>query len=496
MFLAFVQGVFSLVVAYYAVYALLELRMVLRSRGCEKAPLTELDPDALPRPVAARRQPAVSVLLPVYNESQVIERLIDAVCRLDYPRDRFEVLVLDDSTDETTALAAARVASQAARGLDIRMLRRQDRSGYKAGNLANGIKVAKGEFLVIFDADFIPPADFLLKTIPCFDDPDVGFLQTGIGYTNRDASFLTKFQAMEMGHQQFVTVGLNHDGLMGSLSGSSCIWRRACVDSLGGWSAETITEDVDLGYRAQLLKWKYAFVRNVVALSDLPETISTFRIQRDRWARGLIHNAFRHFRSMLETRMALVQRLHAISLMFSALLLASFFVLVLLSLPLAWMTEDLGAFFDANCVVFLLTVLVWAFGNFLGSQRGAHLSHEEPAWKRILQMYGYVAMFLPMSLYYFCAGIQVLAGSQGAFNRTPKGRAAGAASAPPINAILSVLEWLAFVYSAAALAVAVAMKNYWVVPFSLTACVGFSMVLYFSRNERLARATEQSACRR
>lgn len=495
MILALVQGVFSLVVAYYAAYALLELRMVLLSRKCEEARMTELDSAGLPV-VDLSCLPVVSVLLPVYNESRVIERLIDAVCRLDYPLERLEILVLDDSSDATTELAAACIAEHAARGLNIRLVRRENRSGYKAGNLVNGIKVAKGEFLAIFDADFIPPGDFLLRTIPCFEDPEVGFLQTGIGYTNRDASFLTRFQAMEMGHQQFVTVGLNHDGLMGSLSGSSCVWRRACVDSLGGWNAETITEDVDLGYRAQLHRWKYVFLRDVVSLSELPETISAFRVQRDRWARGLIHNAFKHFQSMAATRMSLVHRLHAISLMFSSLLLASFYVLILLSLPLAVMTDEMGAFFNLNSMVFLLAVLVWAFSNFLGSRQGAHLPSEEPVSMRIVQMCAYVAMFLPMSLYYFCAGVQVLAGSQGNFNRTPKGGGAERASTPAINSVLAALEWLTFVYSAAALAVAILVKNYWIVLFSLAACSGFAMALYFSLNERLARVKGEAGCRR
>ena len=491
MIAALVQGVFSLVVAYYAAYALLELRMVLLARKCEKARLTEVDSVGASLAEGAGL-PTVSVLLPVYNESLVVARLIDAVCRLDYPAGRFEILVLDDSTDETTTLAAARVSEHAARGVDVRLLRRNERSGFKAGNLINGIRVAKGDFLAIFDADFLPERDFLLRTIPCFDDPQVGFLQTGIGYTNRDASFLTRFQAMEMGHQQFVTVGLNHDGLMGSLSGSSCVWRRACVESIGGWSAETITEDVDLGYRAQLQRWKYAFLRDVVSLSELPETISAFRIQRDRWARGLIHNAFRHFRSMLAMRMSIVERLHAISMMFSSLLLSSFFVLILLSLPLALITDELGAFFDVNCIVFLFALLVWAFGNALGSQQGAGLPSDEPVWKRGMQLYAYVAMFLPMSLYYFSAGVQLLAGVQGGFHRTPKGRGRARPDVPAINHVLATLEWLTFVYSAAALVAAIANGNYWIAPFSGTACAGFALVLFFAHRERRVRRTVTS----
>lgn len=181
-------------------------------------------------------KPVVSVLLPIHNESSVVERLIDAICNLDYPADRLEILVLDDSTDHTSELAQARIQRYSASGINIRHIYRENREGYKAGNLIHGIRQSAGEFFAIFDADFIPPRNFLLKTVPCFRDPQLGFLQTGIGYENREVSFLTRFQAMEMGHQQYVTVGLNEDGDMASLSGSSCVWRKACVEALGGWN--------------------------------------------------------------------------------------------------------------------------------------------------------------------------------------------------------------------------------------------------------------------
>lgn len=476
-------GVFSCIVAFYVGYALLELRMVLLSRKCEKIRLTELDTVVLP-PTDRSRLPLVSVLLPIYNESSVVERLIDAVCRLDYPPQKLEILVLNDSTDSTTVLATVSVARHAVRGLNIRLLARENRDGFKAGNLSYGFTVARGDFLAIFDADFIPPEDFLLKTIPCFADQDVGFMQTGIGYTNRDASFLTRFQAMEMGHQQFVTVGLNQGGFLGSLSGSSCVWRRACVESVGGWNPGTITEDTDIGYRAQFGRWKYVYLRDVVSLSELPETISAFRIQRDRWARGLIHNAFKHFKAMLVTHMSLMQRLHAISLMFSSLLLASFYVLILQTLPSALMTDELGTFFDVICTIFLVTAILWGGGNFLGSQKGAHLANKGPTWKNILHMVAYAAMFLPMSLYYFCASVQVLMGLQGSFNRTPKGGVAWKTETPVINTILATLELLTFIYAALSFAIAITMANCWIVLFNIIVCGGFAMVLYLSWQER------------
>ena len=482
MILALLQTLSFLIVIYYAAYALLELWMVLKAERGETQGLTAIE-STTPPPLDRSSLPKVSILLPVCDELHVIERLIDAVCELDYPHQQLEIIVLDDSSDGTSPMASARVAHHATRGLPIQLLARVDKAGFKAGNLSYGITMATGDFIAVFDADFIPPPNFLLKTIPCFQNPEIGFLQTGIGYTNRDKSLLTRFQAMEMGHQQFVTTELSRGGYLGSLSGSSCVWRRECIEDVGGWNADTITEDVDIGYRAQFHHWKYVFLRDVVSLSELPETISAVRVQRDRWARGLIHNAFRHFRTMLSTKMSLVQRLHAVSLMCSSLLLASFYLLILLALPLVLMNDQLGAFFVINCSLFLLAVLIWGGSNFLGSRKGAHLAYDKPT-TGLRYMLTYVALFLPLSLYYMGGLVQVALGLQGEFNRTPKGGSEWNNHTPRINSILAVLEVLTFLYSTATLVIAIMVHNYWIVLFSLVVCSGFGLALYLAWEER------------
>jgi cellulose synthase (UDP-forming) len=477
------QSILFLIVACYAAYVLLELRMVVLYGKREKIRLTEME--AAETPPAEESLPPVSVLLPVYNESGVVQRLIDAVCDLEYPADKREILVLDDSTDATTALAQAKVNAHAARGVRIRLLRRGRRNGYKAGNLIHGMREATGDFLAFFDADCLPPRDFLLKSMPCFADPRVGFLQTGIRYTNRDASFLTVFQAMAAEHQQFVTVGLYNGECMASLSGNSCVWRRACIDDIGGISAETIAEDVDLGYRAQLQAWKYVFLRNVVSATELPEHISAFRVQRERWARGLIHNAARHVGAMFAAPMPAERRLHALSMMFSSLLLASFYLLLLLALPLTIATERLGIFFNSCCALFLLTAIVWVCANCAGSRRIAFPEKREPLRRLLSRAFAYAAMFLPLSLYYFFAAVRVLAGRKGGFHRTPKGKQRE--KHPPINTVLFSLELLSLAYTLVTLACAVAMRNYWVCLFIGIACSGFAAALFFSWQERRAR---------
>lgn len=477
------QAIFLVVVVCFALYVLLELRVLLISRRVERRKLTEVARPDLSAGIAFN--PPVSVLLPICNESAVVGRLIDAACRLRYPEHALEILVLDDSSDGTSELAEAKVAQHAALGTNIRLARRTDRKGYKAGNLVSGMRVASGEFFAIFDADFVPPEDFLLKTLPCFRDPLLGFLQTGIGYENRDVSFLTRFQAMEMGHQQYVTVGLSEDGDMASLSGSSCVWRRDCIEALGGWSAATVTEDVDLGYKAQLGDWHYAYLRDVVSMSVLPETASAFRVQRERWGRGLIHSGFKHLRQMLRQRMPVMKRLHAFSMMFSSVLLASIHVLVLLTLPLNYFVDvESAAIINWVALAFFGLVAVWALDNAFGARKGARIEDRPGIVRTLWDTYLYVAMFLPMAWYYFAGGVRALFGVHGHFHRTPKGKDERRARMPPISTALLVGEVLTFGYSLLAVLVAFQEKNYILIPMNVTVCVGFGMVLYWSWQER------------
>jgi cellulose synthase (UDP-forming) len=295
------------------------------------------------------------------------------------------------------------------------------------------------------------------------------------------------FQAMECGHRQFVITGLSSGGLMASLSGNSCVWRRTCIEDIGGISAETVTEDVDLGYRAQLRAWNYVFLRNVVSEAELPAAMSAFRVQRERWARGLIHNVALHVRAMFAAPMPAERRMHALSMMFSSLLLASFYLLILLALPLALSTESLGNFFNMSCALFLLVSIVWAGANHASGRRGAFLERRDPAIRLLPRAYLHAVIFLPLSLYYFCAALRVLAGLKGEFNRTPKGENAAREKQPPINGVLLLLELLTLAYALLTLACAVRMRNYWVCLFSVVVCSGFAVAAVFSWQERRAR---------
>jgi cellulose synthase/poly-beta-1,6-N-acetylglucosamine synthase-like glycosyltransferase len=218
----------------------------------------------------------------------VVQRLIDAVARMDYPRQRLQVQILDDSTDETTRLARARVAYHRARGLNIEMIHRRDRRGFKAGALARGLGTAQGEFIAIFDADFVPPPELLRKTVPhLLAEPRLGFVQTRWGYLNPGYSALTRAQTLALdGHFVVEHLGRNRNGLLVNFNGTAGVWRRAAIDAAGGWASDTLTEDVDLSFRAQLAGWQALYLPEVVAPAELPPQLAAFKRQQARWATG------------------------------------------------------------------------------------------------------------------------------------------------------------------------------------------------------------------
>lgn len=238
------------------------------------------------------RLPRVTVQLPVFNEANVIERLIDAACRLRYPAERLEVQVLDDSDDETVELAARRVRAWQARGIDIRHVRRDSREGYKAGALAHGVAIARGDFLLVLDADFVPPPELIRDLLPPFADPDVGAVQAAWDHLSPDASWLTRAQALFLdAHFAIEHEARYRAGLFFNFNGSAGMWRKACVETAGGWQSDTLTEDVDLSYRAQLAGWRFVYRDDVRVPAELPATLRAVEIQQSRWTQGGIQSA-------------------------------------------------------------------------------------------------------------------------------------------------------------------------------------------------------------
>ena len=265
---------------YYLVY------LYMKNRG--KAPNAALPPPAL------AELPRVTIQLPIYNEMYVADRLIDAVCEIDYPRELLEIQVLDDSTDETTEIAELAVRRHAARGFDISYLHRVDRRGYKAGALEAGLKVAKANFIAIFDADFVPSRDFLRKTLPHFTDAKVGMVQARWGHINQDYSLLTKIQSILLdAHFVLEHGGRNRAGCFFNFNGTAGVWRREAIADAGGWQHDTLTEDLDLSYRAQLRGWRFVFLPQVVSPAEVPVEMNSFKSQQHRWAKGSIQTCMK-----------------------------------------------------------------------------------------------------------------------------------------------------------------------------------------------------------
>jgi len=257
---------------YYLVY------LYMKHKDNVPKPLPPLDP-----------LPAVTVQLPIYNEMYVVDRLIGAVCAMDYPKDLLEIQVLDDSTDETTEIAELAVRRYAAQGFDIKYLHRTDRTGYKAGALDVGLNVARGQYIAIFDADFVPPAEFLRETLPQFVDPNVGMVQARWGHINRDYSLLTRIQSIMLdGHFVLEHGGRNRANCFFNFNGTAGIWRREVINDAGGWQHDTLTEDLDLSYRAQLRGWRFVFMQDLVAPAEVPVEMNAFKSQQHRWAKGSI----------------------------------------------------------------------------------------------------------------------------------------------------------------------------------------------------------------
>lgn len=266
-----------------------------------------------PKPLTHfRKLPTVTVQLPMFNERHVVERAIEAACAIEYPRDKLQIQILDDSTDDTSDIILDCVRRMTAAGHNISYLHRPDRTGFKAGNLASALPHATGEFIAIFDADFLPEPDFLRRTIHYFTNPKVGLVQTRWGHINRDTSLLTRIQAMMLdGHFIIEHIARNFSGRFMSFNGTAGIWRKESIQDAGGWQWDTLTEDLDLSYRAQLRGWKFIYLPDVISPAELPPDMNSFKIQQFRWTKGAVQTAKKMLPSVLRAPLPFKVKLEA-----------------------------------------------------------------------------------------------------------------------------------------------------------------------------------------
>lgn len=281
--------------------------------------------------------PTVTVQLPVYNERYVVERLIDSVCTLDYPPEQLEIQVLDDSNDDTREIISGKIAEWQQKGVDIKHVRRAERIGYKAGALQHGLQSAHGDFIAIFDADFLPEPDFLKKTLPAFEE-QTGMVQTRWGHINQHYSILTRMQAFGLdAHFTVEQTGRNASGKLMNFNGTGGVWRKACIESAGGWQHDTLTEDLDLSYRAQLQGWKFRYLEDVLAPAELPVLVPAIKSQQYRWNKGAAETARKNIGSILRSRLSFSLKLHAVLHLLNSSVFLFLFIAALLSIPTMFM---------------------------------------------------------------------------------------------------------------------------------------------------------------
>ena len=375
--------------------------------------------DRVPVPAVFEGElPPVTVQLPIFNEMYVVERLVEAVCHLDYPKDRLEIQVLDDSTDETQVIAELAVRRFAAQGYDIGYFHRSDRTGFKAGALEAGLAKARGTFIAIFDADFLPNPDFLRATLSPFADPSVGMVQARWGHLNEEYSLLTRIQSILLdGHFILEHGGRNRAGYFFNFNGTAGIWRREAIDSAGGWQHDTLTEDLDLSYRAQLLGWKFVFLPFVVSPAEVPVEMNSFKSQQHRWAKGSVQTCRKLLPRILRAPLPLSVKAEAffhLTANFNYLLMT---VLSLLMFPAMYVRYNMGWYEMLLIDVPLFLAATMSVANFyVVCQREAH-----DDWvSRLKYLPLLMSIGIGLCVNNSRAVIEALIGRQTEFARTPK----------------------------------------------------------------------------
>jgi len=445
---------------YYLVY--------LYMRNKDRQP----KPGPLPDPL-----PVVTIQLPLYNEMYVADRLIDAVCRIEYPRDRLEIQVLDDSTDETRSIADLAVRRFEAEGFDIKYYHRTNRVGFKAGALEAGLKAARGEFVAIFDADFIPSPDFLLRMVPYFTSDRVAMVQARWGHINQDYSLLTKIQSILLdGHFVLEHGGRNRAGRFFNFNGTAGIWRRAAIDDAGGWQHDTLTEDLDLSYRAQLRGWQFVFVPDLIAPAEVPVEMNAFKSQQHRWAKGSIQTCRKLLPQILRAKVPLGVKAEAFFHLTANFNYPLMVVLSVLMFPSMVIRYNMGWYEMMLIDVPLFFAATFSVCNFyMVCQRELH-----DDWRaRIRYLPFLMSIGIGLCINNTRAVFEAIFNKQSEFARTPKYRIEGAADEwigkkyHQSVAVQPLIELALGLYFTATVFYALANQIYGTIPFLVLFQVGF-----------------------
>ncbi len=367
--------------------------------------------------------PFVTIQLPVFNELYVMERLLTNIAKIKYPREKLEIQVLDDSTDESVISTAKQIEELKKTGLDIVHIRRENRQGFKAGALKEGLEIAKGEFIVIFDADFLPQEDWLYKTVPYFKNPEIGVVQTRWGHINRNYSLLTRIQAFALdAHFTLEQVGRNSKGHFINFNGTAGVWRKECIIDAGNWEGDTLTEDIDLSYRAQLKKWKFKYLENVETPAELPVIISAARSQQFRWNKGGAENFQKMLKRIVASKnVSTKTKIHGLLHLLNSSMFTCIFLVAILSIPMLYIKNEYAhlrpffyvmSFFVMSSVIFF--ICYWfMYKNINGKGFKSFI-------KYIGAFFTFFTIVMGFSLHNTIAVLEGHFGKKSEFVRTPK----------------------------------------------------------------------------
>jgi len=411
--------IYSVALVLIFMYALAQLNLLFNYMAAQKldnkAPLLDLsNPNEIPY---------VTIQLPVYNELYVMERLLDNIAEIDYPQHKLEIQVLDDSTDETVEQTAKQIARLKEKGLDISHIRRTNRQGFKAGALKDGLKIAKGEFIAIFDADFLPKKNWLKQTIPYFKDEKIGVVQTRWGHLNRNYSTLTKIQAFALdAHFTLEQVGRNSKGHFINFNGTAGIWRKTCILDAGNWEGDTLTEDLDLSYRAQLKNWKFKYLEDVETPAELPVVISAARSQQFRWNKGGAEN-FRkmQWKVITNKNISVKTKVHGLLHLLNSTMFLNLLIVAVLSIPMLYIKNEYAhlkpyfyimSFFVVSTVIFFICYWFMYKKTYGGGTKNFV--------QYIVMFFTFFSIAMGFSLHNSIAVLEGHFGKRSDFVRTPK----------------------------------------------------------------------------
>ena len=458
------------------------------SRFCDTELLKEYPPVDIHKD---KKIPVVTIQLPIYNEFYVVDRLIDNSVIIQWPKNKLEIQVLDDSTDETIEKVKNLVSAYKRQGYDIKHLHRKNREGHKAGALKEGLEVAKGEFVAVFDADFIPAPDFLIKTVPYFQDTDIGMVQTRWGHINNDYSILTKAQSFGIdGHFMIEQVARNANNLWMNFNGTGGIWRKKCIYESGNWQSDTLTEDFDLSYRAELAGWKFRYFKDIVNPSELPATMSAFKSQQFRWCKGSIQTAMKLIPRILKSSFNWEVKAEAIIHLLNYSVHPLMIINILFTLPLLLMEKwTFFKLYDTSLFVLFGAAAFLSIGTFgptvfyMYSQRELYKDWKRRlVWMPVLMMIG-----TGIAVVNSRAWIEAVLGIQSTFKRTPKYRIESKKDklkermkyTLPLDR-MSFLELFMGIYSLVLIYFSITTGRAFILPFLILYASGFFYVSFLS----------------